>query len=53
MILVKSLLNDSLVGIVPVSDTGAYEIEIWFDLGARGVEVCVSGNLFGMYLNIY
>src|SRR6202012_3214237 len=45
----KSLLgmpSDSLLGIVPASDTGAIEMAMWSMLGERGVEV-VAFEAFG------
>ena len=33
------LPDDYLIGIVPASDTGAFEIALWSMLGARGVEL--------------
>lgn len=38
--------NDHLIGIVPASDTGAFEMALWGMLGARGVD-CLAWESFG------
>lgn len=38
---ILSLPDDWLLGIVPASDTGAFELALWSMLGARGVDVFV------------
>ena len=38
--------DDHLIGIVPASDTGAFELALWSMLGARGVD-CLAWESFG------